>query len=208
MDELTEVVPAATGGIWAARFALKQAGAFEAAKDGTLEPGLKHAIALWLGAVFGGQLIGSLMGDESKGRFARVAALGFGGDLFLRTRFMRDSEFVQKNLSLQGMGYDDDEPGAPDYAPAMNGFMTESPLGAPTMVDAFGNNYVSTPQGWQLAGLGDTQYIQDPETGAVYALSGGNVDTSGGARLAGFATQSPLGDAVPSDSSSFGYARR
>jgi hypothetical protein len=194
MDEVTEVVPAATGGIWAARFALKQAGAFEPAKDGTLEPGFKHAIAIYLGAVFGGQMVGSILGDESKGRFARVAALGFGGDLFMRTRFMRDSDFVQKNLSLQGMG-DDEE----DY---VAGFEQQSAIGEPTMVDAFGNRYVSTPAGWQLAGVGE-QFVQD-EQGNIYALSGGG---GGGAKLAGFAPTSPLGAVRSSNESSFGYSR-
>lgn len=196
-DELTEIVPAATAGIWAGRFALKQAGAFEAAKDGTLEPGLKHAAAIWLAAVFGGKLIGDLFGDEAKGRMARIACYGFGGDLFLRTKFMRDSDFVQKNLSLQGMGQD-------DWQEDMSG------MGAPTMTDAWGNTYVSTPAGWQLAGAEDTQYVQD-EQGNVYALSGG-----GDARLAGFSQQSPIAGfstqspiaGFGAGGSSFGYGRR
>jgi hypothetical protein len=205
MDDITEVVPAATGGIWAARFALKQAGAFEPAKDGTLEPGLKHAIAIYIGAVLGGQLVGSLMGPD-KEHMAKIAALGFGGDLFLRARFMRDSEFVQKNLSLQGLGDADDT----DYVSPLDGFQSSSPIagmGAPTMVDAFGNLLVSTPQGWQLAGgMGqDVQYVTDPE-GNVFALSG----AQSGAVLGGFQSRSPIAGMgnVPSQESSFGYARR
>lgn len=204
-EDLTEVMPAATAGIWAGRYALKQAGAFEPAKDGTLEPGLKHAIALWIAANFGGQLIGQLFGDVNKGRMATIAAFGFAGDLFLRTRFMKDSAFVKDNLSLQGLG-----DGDLDYG-SMSGFQSHSQIGA--VEDSAGNQWVQTPQGWVLAGPGvgqGTQLVQTAD-GTVYEM--GRLDSlpGSGSRLAGFQSHSQIGQlgmrrANPNSQSSFGYA--
>lgn len=198
MNDLTDVVPAATAGIWLSRFALKQAGAYEADAKGALEPGIKHAVAIYLAATMGSALVGSMFGT-GKEHIAKIAALGFGGDLFLRTRFMKDSEFVKNNLSLQGLGYDDDEPDAGGYyvPDGMNGFQQESALGS-TTVDAFGNRYVSTPQGWQLSG---GEVVQDAE-GNLWELG-----QHGGAKLAGFAQQSPIGSVHASQGNSFGYSR-
>lgn len=205
MQDLTEVLPAATGGVWAARYALKQAGAYEPDAKGQLEPGIKHAVAIYLAATFGSSLIGSVLGHD-KEHIAKIATLGFGGDLFLRTRFMKDSEFVKNNLSLQGMGYDDDEPDAGGYyvPDGMAGFQEQSPLGS-TMVDAFGNQFVSTPQGWQLAGADDL--VMDDQ-GNVYQLgqAGGARLAGGGGAFGGFAQASPLGGARANNGSSFGYA--
>jgi hypothetical protein len=198
MNDATEVLPAATGGVLAARFALRQAGPYEADAKGVLEPGLKHAIAIYLAAVVGSQLIDSVLGS-GKGNIAKVSALGFGGDLFLRARFMKDSEFYKNNLSLQGLGMGMDEDDAGYYVPdGMEGFQETSALGS-TMTDAFGNSYVSTPQGWQLSGPDD---LVVDDAGNVYQLSGG-----GGARLAGFSQSSPLGAPRASNESSFGYSR-
>jgi hypothetical protein len=189
-NEVMDTVPAATAGVFAGRFALKQAGAWEPGTGGVLEPGLKQALALWAAAEFGGELVDSMFG-HGKGQMARIACYGFAGDLFLRAKFMRDSDFVKNNLSLQGI--DDDDYGYqeadPDYStdPAfMSGFQAESALGAPSMTDAFGNRFVSTPQGWQLAGA------------------------ASGAQLAGFSDRSALGMSRtrPSTSSSFGYSSR
>lgn len=187
MDDLTDTVPAATAGVWAGRWAVKQAGAFEPAKDGTLEPGIKHAVAIWVAAAIGGQLVGQMLGSEAKGNVARIACLGYGGDLFMRGRFMRDSAFVQNNLSLQG-------------------FQEQSALGAPpTMVDAFGNSFVSTPQGWQLqGGMGADEGDFVEIDGEVYQLEGAAEDA---AALNGFSQESRLGmvPATPGGGSSFGY---
>ncbi|MGV1080702.1 MAG: hypothetical protein ACOYD1_12795 [Candidatus Nanopelagicales bacterium] len=193
MTDITEVMPAGTAGIWLSRFALKQAGAFEPDAKGVLEPGIKHALAIYLAASMGSELVGSVLG-QGKAQIAKIAALSFGGDLFLRTRFMKDSEFVKNNLSLQGMGYDDDEPDQNGYyvPDGMEGFQDQSALGS-TMVDAFGNRFVSTPEGWQLAGVGDAWQMGAP---------------AGVARLAGFATHSPLGNVGASSANSFGYAPR
>lgn len=191
--ELTETMPAATAGVLAARFALHQAGAWEAAQDGTLEPGIKQAIALWIGATFGGQLVGQVLGSEQKGNIARIAALGYAGDLFLTRRFMRSNEFIQNNFSLQGMG-DDESDSSDDFVVddqgnvyALNGFQSESPLGE-VITDSTGNAYQSTASGWQLMGL----------RGAGY-----------GDPIMGFQNSSPLGmtPARPNADSSFGYSR-
>lgn len=201
MHDVTEVMPAATAGVWLSRFALKQAGEWKPDDKGVLEPGLKQAVACYLAATMGAPLIGSVLGAGTE-QIAKIAALGFAGDLFLRTRFMRDSEFVKNNLSLQGLGYDDDMPNAGGYyvPDGMNGFQAESPLGS-SMVDAFGNTFVSTADGWQLAGAGDL--VQDSE-GNVWQLGAAR----GGAKLAGFSATSPLGNVGASSANSFGYAHR
>ena len=194
-QDLVETVPAATAGIWAGRWAVRQAGAFEAAQDGTLEPGIKHAIAIWLAAAVGGQFIGQLMGSEAKGNAARVAALGYGGDLFLRGRFLRDSDFVRNNLSLQGT---EDEPsetvqlirGADGNLYQLSGFQSQSALGDYT--DAAGNTWRSGPNGWEFVS-------------SAPGFSGGPSD---GSVLDGFQATSALGSPYYGRSSgtSFGYS--
>jgi hypothetical protein len=192
-NEIMDIVPAATAGVLAQRFALRQAGAFEAGKDGVLEPGLKHAIALWAGAEFGSEVIESIFG-AGKGNMARISAYGFAGDFFLRTKLARNNEFLQNNFSLQGLGYDDDtetndyyEEADPDYVtdPSfVSGFQATSVLG--DYVDAFGQRYERGSDGqWALAGAGS------------------------GARLAGFSPTSILGNVPPvrPGASSFGYSR-
>lgn len=200
-DELMDTVPAATGGVVLARWGLKQAGAFEPEKDGTLVPGVKHAIAIWLAAHLGGQLVGSLLGDASKGSVARIAALGFGGDLFLRARFARDSEWVKNNLSLQGPEYGDEA--------ELNGFQAQSALGA-VYTDAVGNQWTQDGSGnWVPAGvMGE---LVEHNGNLYQVLNGMGLDSQpgSGALLAGFQAQSALGGmrrARSSHQSSFGYA--
>jgi hypothetical protein len=193
MNDLTETMPAGVAGIWLTRFALKQAGPYEPDAKGVLQPGIKHAVACYLAATMGAPLVGSVLGSGKEG-IAKIASLAFAGDLFLRARFMKDSEFVKNNLSLQGRGEDDEGYYVPD---GMDGFSTESPIGlGSTFTDAFGNTFVGTPTGWQLAGADDV--FQD-EQGNMYQL--GQAAARGGARLAGFAKSSPIAGA-----SSFGYA--
>lgn len=186
MRDATEILPAATAGVWAGRWAVRQAGPFEPAADGTLEPGLKHAIAVWLAASLGGQLVGQLFGSQAAGTYAKVAALGYGGDLFLRMRFARESGFVQNQLSLQGF-YED--------SPIGDG------MGSTSFTDGAGNTYVLGPDGqWQLSGLGElVEY-----GGQLYSLEGQGT----GARLAGFQSESALGlgRAYSNADSSFGYS--
>lgn len=227
LDQIMEVLPAATGGVWLGRWATKLAGDFEPNDKGIPEPGFKHAIAIALAASVGGDMVGNLMGSSAAGERAYIACLGYGGDLFLRRRFFRDSEFVEKNLNLSGIGnpddddeyeyvYDYEDPGAD----TVSGFSQTSPLGnVNSYTDAVGNRYVMTNRGWQLAGVGQSQsdYVVGPD-GTLYQLSGGvgagtyppdyaNVMEAAG--VGGFASQSRLGMAPArnSEGNSFGYAR-
>lgn len=221
IDHITDTVPAAVAGIWAARWAVKMAGPME---NG--EPGIKHALACWLASTVGSSLISSVFSSAAKGEYARITALGFGGDLFLRKRFLKGNSFVTNNLYLEGV---DD---VPDYSEGadLNGFQNASALGD-SFTDAAGNTYVQTEQGWALAGMGETFVDAD---GTVYALQGGmgtqeyaypaNYDAlmqqssiglapdpaygPTGSAVAGFQNRSALGMTRKnaSSSSSFGYA--
>jgi hypothetical protein len=186
MNGLMEVLPAATGGVLAARWAVQQAGEFKANEKGVAEPGFSHALAIYLAARFGGQMIGSLLGDPHKGTIAAISALGFGGDMFLRLRFMRDNETFKKNFSLAG--YDDD-------AYVDNQDEPYADMGA--YQDAVGNTWVRTASGWQLSGYHDS--ATEPQRLAGFQSQ---------SALGGFQNQSALGGgAVSNRRSSFGYAR-
>lgn len=178
-DNITEKMPAATLGVMAARFAMKMAGPFEPnTKGGPNLPGIKHAIAMVLGAHFGAQFTGSMLGN-GKALFAECGALGFAGDLFTRTRLLNDSPWAQENLYLNGP--EDDADGG--YEEGISGFEDTSALGA--------GEYVVGPDGtlYQMSG---TPVATDP---AYYP---------GGNTLIGFEDRSALASAE----SSFGYARR
>lgn len=208
--DLVRTIPAATAGVMAARFAVRQAGSFEAGKGGVLEPTAKHAVAILIAAELAGRLLGEVNG--AAGDAARISALGFGGDLFLRTKFMRDSTLVQEYLSLQGMGAEEqlyvDDSGqlwqmSGSAGAALAGFQNESALGD-SYVDSAGNVFLATPQGWALAGALGEQFVQT-EDGRLYQLNG-----SDGAVLDGFQNESALGmgSAYASQGSSFGYSPR
>jgi hypothetical protein len=233
LDHLVEITPAATAGVWAARWGVKMAGPMD---NG--EPGIKHALAVWLASSLGGQLLGSAFGSEAKGAYATIAALGFGGDLFARKRFFKDTKWVQENIYLEGVDDMEEVDDTPNYSEGadLNGFQQHSALGAvDTFTDAAGNNYVRTEQGWALAGLGETFVDSD---GNVFELQGGmgtqqfqyppnyaqlidgvgasymgNVPSDpaygpSGSAVAGFQQHSALGLArARPGSSSFGYAR-
>lgn len=138
VDRMMGIIPAGVGGIQAARWAVKLAGPFETGAAGRGDrPGVKHGIAIALAAHFGGQMLGDLLGDPDKGAIAEIAALSWGGDLFLHRAFLDNSapdSFVARNLYL-GDANSDQQLGADDF------------------IDATGNRYVRTPQGWQLAGI-------------------------------------------------------
>jgi len=217
VDSIIDTVPAATGGVWAARWATRMAGDFEPNAEGVLEPGLKHAIAIAIAASFGGDLIGDLLGSAQKGEYARIAALGFGGDLFMRMRFMRDSAWVNQNLMLgevdAGYEYDDSDE-------ELDGFQSESALGAVnTYTDATGQQWRFTERGWEpLSGMG-AEFVQDDQ-GNVYQLDGG-VGAAGyqypanypqimaASGVSGFQSTSALGaTGAPDTTNSFGYKPR
>jgi hypothetical protein len=189
LDDAIEILPAGTAGVWAARWAVAQAGEFE---DG--EPGFKHALAVWIAASFGADLIGSAFG-QGKATIARIAALSWGGDMFMRQRFMKDSKWVKENISLKGV---DDT--TKRYARGSS-YMGD---GGGPFVDALGNRYVNTDQGWALAGDDGGQLVQD-EHGNVFSLGGFQSSSP----IGGFESSSPIGAlGSRSGESSFGYVGR
>lgn len=197
------VVPAGTLGITAARFALKQSGTWPNA-----EPGIQQAIALFLAAQLSGVLIGTVFRNGRQGDIAKIAALSYAGDLFLRMRVLKNSQMYQNNFSLAGMGDDDDSPGEYDDTGLVSGFQNASVLGE-EFEDAAGDAYRSGDRGWALAGMG-----LDSPPGSGARLAGGMgapqlmVGNDGTVyQLGGFQNQSALG-AMPARSntaSSFGY---
>lgn len=179
IDHMLHIMPAATGGIWAVRWAMRMAGPFEAETVTTPSgqqaqiavPGIKHAFAGVIAAKMGSGIIGQMLGDASKAQFAEIAALGFVGDLFMRTRVMSGSQWVADNLMLQGVDdcdqYDDET--GDDYDPSMGA---------------------------------DPQYVVGPD-GYLYQMSGIATDP---ARLNGLQDQSRLGGLQ--DQSRLGMVRR
>lgn len=138
IDRMLGIIPAGVGGIQAARWAVKLAGPFEVGGAGRSDkPGIKHGIAIALAAHFGGAMLGDLLGDPDKGAIAEIAALSWGGDLFLHRAYLDNpapDSFTARNLYLGGAD-------------------TDRQLGADDFIDATGNRYTRTPQGWQLAGI-------------------------------------------------------
>ena len=177
MDRIIDVTPAATAGIWAARWALKMAGPFNpstAPASPTPRPGLKHAIAIVVAANVVQGLADSMLG-HGKGTFAEIAALGFGGDLFARTVLFDDSQWVKDNLFLGDDEADDDD------SDDLEGFESES-------------------------ALGEAQYAVGPD-GTLYEMSGAPDPAFARDTMAGFESQSALGvwGGTPTQANSFGY---
>lgn len=175
LDRAIDTLPAATGGLWAARFAAKMAGPMEDDK-----PGFKHAIAMLIGASVGSSMMDSMFG-HGKGDVAYIGALAFMGDLFGRKVFFDDSEWVKENLLLSGVDDTEDADEDPEWDEDMSGFENQSALGAGEIFQG--------PDGqlYQLSG---------PAPDAAMT-PGGN--------FSGFENQSALGYARPSAESSFGY---
>jgi len=191
VDHVLEVMPAATGGIWAVRWAMKMAGPFEPVtkQSGTVTttvpvPGVKHAIAGVLAASMGSGLIGQLLGDPGKAHYAEIAALGFLGDVYMRTRVLDDSQWVRDNLMLSGVDECAEYEEEAEYEEDPN-------MGA------------------------DPQYMVGPD-GTLYALQGIQADPAYAPSLHGLQEGSALGAlqdgsalgriARPSTVSGFGYA--
>lgn len=185
-NALTQITPAATAGVLLARWATHLAGEFE--DD---EPDIKHAVAIWIAAGLGGQIVGQILNDRYKGLYAHIAALGFGGDLFLRKVFLKETDWFQENLYL---GENNEE--ETDYT-ELDGFQDTSTLGQ-TYYDAQGNAWVLTAQGYQPAGRLMGQPPMLPEDPAVGV----------GTQLAGFQDTSALGRRMvrAGGDNSFGYS--
>lgn len=186
-DHIMAIAPAAVGGDFAARWAVKIAGPMESDRPGGKPvPGFKHALAGVLAARMGSSMIGSLLGDASKAHIAEIAAIAFTGSLFARKRFLAESKWITENLYLDGYDDEGDEYDAEIdtlYSEDMSGFESESALGVQLVQDANGNVYALEGVAPDAAGL--------------------PTNTRGG--LGSFETQSALGNARPSASSSFGY---
>jgi|SRR5690349_282898 len=207
LGQLVDIVPAGTAGVMGARFALRQVAPMAPGE----KPGIWQAVALYLGAHATGAIISHLFRSPSKGLYAKIGALSFGGDLFARTRIFANSEWVRNNLSLAGLGYDDEEDSTEYYDEGeVNGFQSQSALGE-EFTDAGGNTWMATDRGWALAGVGASGDLVRDDQGNLYQLSGGMGLDSGpgaGSRLAGFQQQSALGAprAYSNPNSSFGYS--
>ena len=182
IDRVMDVTPAATAGIWAARWAVKLAGPFDPSTgtSTTPTPGFKHALAIVVASNVIQGIADSMLG-HGKGTFAEIAALGFGGDLFARTRLFNDSQWVKDNLFLGDDDQDDDDDDDLDLD--LEGFESESALGEP--------QYAVGPDGtlYEMSGAPDPAYSP-----------GGNV-------LTGFESESALGNwgGTPTAANSFGY---
>ena len=162
LEQITEIAPAGAGGIFFARWAVKAAGEME---DG--EPGFEHAIAIMLAANIGGNIIGQILGDSRKADYARISALGWGGDLFLRKRFLKDSDWMNENLYLDG--YDDDDDEEDDDVGRTGAFTDTSALGnLQIRQDNMGNKFVLTQGGY----LPVENLVQGPN-GEIAAMAGG-----------------------------------
>lgn len=212
LQQLVEIIPSGTAGIMGARFALKQSGAWSPDAKGVMQPGAWQALAIWLGANISGAIISTVFKSPSKGLYAKIAGLSFGGDLFLRTRFLRESAAFQNNFSLAGLGDDDEDEDPYSDGELLNGFQSQSSLGE-MFTDSDGNTWQQQGGGWALAGMGAPGEIVQGPDGTLYQLSGGmGLDSmpGSGASLAGFQSQSSLGGlgaarARHNPNSSFGY---
>jgi len=189
---LTQVLPAATGGVMACRWGLHMAGEME--DD---EPDIKHAVAAWISAALSGQIIGQVLNDRYKGLYAYIAALGFAGDLFARKTLFKDSDWLKENLYL-GEAEDDDDEEETDYE-ELDGFQDTSNLGQ-VYYDANGNPWVLTAQGYQPAGQQQMQGMGQP------AMLPPDPSIGVGTQLAGFQDASVLGKRARAYAgNSFGY---
>lgn len=128
LDDITTFVPPAAAGVIGARWAVRLPGDFP--KDG--RPGLMQALAIIFWAQFGGRLVGQLFGDTRAAEAAKIAAYGWGGDLFARAYLLSTNTWANANLYM----------GA-DEAEALQGLVKEHSLGA--------NPYVVGPDGTVFA---------------------------------------------------------
>jgi len=204
LNQLLEIMPAGTIGVMGSRFVLRQVAGMAPGQ----KPGIWQALALWLGANVTGALVSQLFRSPSKGLYAKIGGLSFAGDLFARTRLLADSEWARNNLSLAGLGDDEDSTEYYDEG-LIDGFQDQSALGE-DFTDAAGNTWQATDRGWALAGMGAAGDLVRDDQGNLYQLNGMGLDSGPGAgsRLAGFQPMSALGAAraYSNPNSSFGYS--
>lgn len=193
LDYLMDTVPAATLGVWLARWAIKMAGPLELDAAGNKRPGIKHGIFAYLAARFGGDMIGNFFGAERAGDVSQIAAYGYLGDLWARTYFFTEPDsWYRQNLYL----------GAGDYpGPYGKQYLGQGQAQqGTTFADATGRRYVKGPRGWQLAGVGAQPYAYEGQTvpgmGAQPHAYEGMGGFSAQSALGGFSAQSALGTGV------------
>lgn len=208
IDQLVETLPAATLGIQAARFATSMAGEFEADKSGRPVPGIAHMIAWWVAAKYGGEMVGSLLGSPTKGHYATIAALGWAGDQLLWKRFIEPANPTAEPKGLRKWASENMYLGDAGGGYYMGGFEQTSPIGATEYTDAMGNRYVSTPEGWGMAGDGQLYEGADGQLylGEGYEYPADYVEIMEGVHgFGGFEQTSPIGGTMRRGSSTFGY---
>lgn len=191
LDTLVTTMPPATAGVLFSRWAVSMAGDMEV-RDGQPVPGLRHAFAVWITALFGGNVLGRVM-SKSAGDYFKVAALGFGGDLFLRKWFLADSTWANNHLYLDGSLGNASRSAAYGRRPGLGQGASR------TWTDAVGNRYVWTSRGWQLSGGMGALYTRSPLMGPGQQATG---------NMGALMERSPLagGDGARSGGSSFGYS--
>lgn len=212
IDRYVKIVPPAAIGNSIGRFSVKQAGPFE---NG--QPGIKHAIAGILGVAVGSNLVGNVFRDARAAEYAYASGLGYLGELFLRKRFLADSDWYTGNISLEGDtdGYPAQQfdqymegnqvhdlgagPGDVVALPSGEVVQVLAGPGQQTFRTADGNEWVQTATGWQMAGISNSR------TAAALEMP---VPTLPGGSLRGFQENSQLGTYGPSAATSFGYSRR
>ncbi len=165
LDEITSVAPPATLGVWAVRWALKQAGPMVADAEGNVRPDMKHWLWAYAAANIAPNLVGNFFDDPRADDYAQIGALAFAGDLLARRQLFDDSEWVNQNLYL----------GDDTGVESMAGFQTTTALGQAQFVDPAGNTYVQTPTGWTLAGVGQVALPEGTEAGDVVQTPDGQV---------------------------------
>lgn len=157
IDETLDILPAATAGIMAVRFGLKLAGPLETVtkkNSGGVDVmvpavGIKHIIAGVIAANLGEGIVASLFGnDAAKGRYAKIAGLGFVGDIIARQRLIGDSDWAKDNLLLNGVD-------CTDEFVDMSGLQEQSQLGE-YVQDESGNVYM-LPDG--MSGLVEQSHL-------------------------------------------------
>lgn len=225
IDTWTRVLPAGVAGVWIARWAVAMAGPFEPDATGIPVPGFKHAIAAAFAVEVGGRLVGEMLGAQREVDIAQIGGISYVGDLFLRKRILRDSPWVQQNISLEGAGQ------LP--AAAGNGAARAPALPAPRPTvqlpaDAQPGDVVCADTGDCYQVMSDGTLTARPDLGRFYnpsmarQLAMPTPDLPGGSTpsdMQGFMQQTPLGDfynqsqlgaghRVPSRDSSFGYSVR
>ena len=162
MDTYTRTMPAATAGVWFARWAVKMAGPFEPDAQGVPVPVIKHAIAIIAATEFGGKLVGQLLGGRRHRR-----GLADPRDHLFEVPFSRRPRERPADAFLRHRRLDR---------------VSERALGRlHTYTDPAGNKYVRSGSGGALAGQEGWEFGQpdevpsDAEPGDIVQTPSGDI---------------------------------